>query len=240
MADGEPHDRDPSPHAAFIAGLPKAELHVHHVGSASPTIVAGLAARHPGTLPEDPEALAELFAFRDFDHFIEVYQAVASLVVTPEDVRLLTYGVAAEMAEQGIRYAELTATPVTSVQAGIPIEAFVEAIEDGRTAAQRDLGIRLAWIFDIPGELVPNGAEDTAGSRLSTGRPAWSASDSAGPRSAPRGRGSSRPSTGPGPRDCTASPTRGRRPDRSPSGMRSTRSAPSASGTPPARRRIRR
>ena len=32
---------------AFIAGLPKAELHVHHVGSASPRIVAELAARHP-------------------------------------------------------------------------------------------------------------------------------------------------------------------------------------------------
>ena len=31
----------------FIAGLPKAELHVHHVGSASPRIVSELAARHP-------------------------------------------------------------------------------------------------------------------------------------------------------------------------------------------------
>ena len=30
---------------AFIAGLPKAELHVHHVGSASPRTVAELAAR---------------------------------------------------------------------------------------------------------------------------------------------------------------------------------------------------
>ena len=34
--------------SAFIAGLPKAELHVHHVGSASPRIVAELAARHEG------------------------------------------------------------------------------------------------------------------------------------------------------------------------------------------------
>ena len=33
----------------FIAGLPKAELHVHHVGSASPRIVADLAARHADT-----------------------------------------------------------------------------------------------------------------------------------------------------------------------------------------------
>ena len=31
----------------FIAGLPKAELHVHHVGSARPETVARLAERHP-------------------------------------------------------------------------------------------------------------------------------------------------------------------------------------------------
>ena len=42
----------------FIAGLPKAELHVHHVGSASPRIVAELAGRHPDSpVPQDPEAL---------------------------------------------------------------------------------------------------------------------------------------------------------------------------------------
>ena len=35
---------------SFIAGLPKAELHVHHVGSASPRIVAELAARHEGAV----------------------------------------------------------------------------------------------------------------------------------------------------------------------------------------------
>ena len=34
------------PLAAFVAGLPKAELHVHQVGSASPEIVAALAERH--------------------------------------------------------------------------------------------------------------------------------------------------------------------------------------------------
>ena len=65
---------------SFIAGLPKAELHVHHVGSASPRIVAELAARHPGAVPTDPEALEEFFAFRDFAHFIEVYLAVVDLI----------------------------------------------------------------------------------------------------------------------------------------------------------------
>ncbi len=153
---------EPSPYAAFIAGLPKVELHVHHVGSASPRIVAELAARHPGSVPTDPDELATFFTFVDFDQFIERYLAVANLITTPEDVRLLTYGVASEMAAQNIRYAELTATPYTSVLAGIDIEAFVEAIEDGRTAAERDHGIELRWIFDIPGEVVPNASAETA------------------------------------------------------------------------------
>src|SRR6187431_2516413 len=66
----------------FVAGLPKAELHVHHVGSASPRIVAGLAARHEGRspVPADPAALADYFAFRDFAHFIEIYLSVVDLI----------------------------------------------------------------------------------------------------------------------------------------------------------------
>ena len=137
----------------FIAGLPKAELHVHHVGSASPRIVAELAERYPGVVPSDPEALADYFEFRDFGHFIELYLSVVDLIRTPEDLRLLTYEVAREMAQgQSLRYAELTCTPYTSVIRGIPIEAYNEAIEDARAAAQRDFGLRLQWIYDIPGE----------------------------------------------------------------------------------------
>jgi aminodeoxyfutalosine deaminase len=57
------------------------------------------------------------------------------------------------MAEgQNLRYAELTCTPYTSVLRGIPIEAYTEAIEDARVAAERDFGLVLRWIYDIPGE----------------------------------------------------------------------------------------
>ncbi len=151
----------PSPYAAFVAGLPKAEIHVHHVGSASPRIVSELAARHPGVVPSDLDALREFYTFRDFAHFIEVYLAVVDLLRDPEDIRLLTYEVATDMAAQHIRDAELTLTPWTSVAAGIPIDAFVEAVEDARVAAERDHGIRLRWIYDIPGESGLPAGEDT-------------------------------------------------------------------------------
>ena len=154
----------------FIAGLPKAELHVHHVGSASPRIVAELAARHPDTkVPTDPELVAEYFRFRDFAHFIEVYLTVVDLLQTPDDVRTLTYEIARDMSRQQIRYAELTCTPYTSVIRGIAPEAYVEAIEDARVAAERDLGVVLRWIFDIPGESGLPAADETT--RIATDIP---------------------------------------------------------------------
>ncbi|WP_153504512.1 adenosine deaminase [Cumulibacter manganitolerans] len=145
----------------FIAGLPKAELHVHHVGSASPAVVAELASRHPGAVPTDPAELAAYFTFTDFAHFVELYLSVVDLVRTPEDVRSLTFGVARDLAAQGVRYAELTCTPETSVIRGIAPEAYVEAIEDARLGAEREFGIELQWIFDIAGENGVPGADTT-------------------------------------------------------------------------------
>jgi aminodeoxyfutalosine deaminase len=148
---------------AFIAGLPKAELHVHHVGSASPRIVAELAARHEGRtpVPADPAALADYFTFTDFAHFVDVYLTVVDLIRDDEDVRTLTYEVARELARQQVRYAELTITPYSSVKRGIAAKAFCEAIEDARRGAAADFGIELRWCFDIPGEAGLPAAEET-------------------------------------------------------------------------------
>ncbi|MGV9212556.1 adenosine deaminase [Micromonospora sp. RB23] len=147
----------------FIAGLPKVELHVHHVGSASPRIVSELAARHEGRtpVPSDPDALTSYFEFRDFAHFIEVYLSVVDLIRDPEDVWLLTHEVARELARQQVRYAELTITPYSHVRRGIPAPAFCEAIEDARKRAAADFGLDLRWCFDIPGEAGLPAAEET-------------------------------------------------------------------------------
>ncbi|MFI6243451.1 adenosine deaminase [Micromonospora sp. NPDC050795] len=149
--------------STFIAGLPKVELHVHHVGSALPRTVAELAARHEGRtpVPADPDALASYFEFRDFAHFIEVYLSVVDLIRDPEDVWILTHEVARELARQQVRYAELTITPYSHVRRGIPAPAFCEAIEDARKRALTDFGIELRWCFDIPGEAGLPAAEET-------------------------------------------------------------------------------
>jgi aminodeoxyfutalosine deaminase len=139
---------------SYELGLPKAELHVHHVGSASMDTVATLADRHAGStrVPTDPAELADFFTFTDFAHFIEVYLATVDLLRTPEDLWTLTHDVAGDLAAQNVRYVELTCTPYTSMAVGIPAEAYVEAIEDARRRAAADFGIEMRWIFDIPGE----------------------------------------------------------------------------------------
>ena len=147
----------------FIAGLPKAELHVHHVGSVSQRVVAELAARHPGTVPSDPDELARFFIFEDFPHFIRNYLAVVDLIKTPEDVHLITYGVAADMVAQNIRYAELTVTPYISITDELACRSVPRG-DRGRSSssAYRDLGLELRWIFDIPADFGMPAAELTA------------------------------------------------------------------------------
>jgi adenosine deaminase len=119
------------------------------------------------TLRRDLEELRRFYEFRDFAHFIEVYLAVVALIRTPQDIGYLTYDVAREMAVgQQLRYAELTCTPYTSVRphengVGMPIEAYTEALEDARVAAERDFGLVLRWIYDIPGEFGLPAADAT-------------------------------------------------------------------------------
>jgi adenosine deaminase len=152
----------------FIADLPKAELHVHHVGSASPRIVAELAARHEGVtpVPADPALLADYFTFTDFAHFVEVYLSVVDLIRDAEDVWTLTYEIARELATQRVRYAELTLTPFSSIKRGIAAEAFCEAVEDARRRAATDHGVQLTWCFDIPGEAGVEAADVTLDAAL--------------------------------------------------------------------------
>src|SRR6266568_4161928 len=138
---------------AFIDRLPKAELHLHLVGSASVPTVLELARRHPdSTSPGPPADRAAFYEFRDFPHFSQVYGAVSSLVREPADVAELVLGAARDLAGQNVRYAELTVTPYTFTSAGMPVAGLTEALDIAARSAGRDHGVRMAYVFDIAGE----------------------------------------------------------------------------------------
>src|SRR6266487_4573449 len=138
----------------FIGRLPKVELHLHLVGSASVPTVLELRRRHPGGagVPASAAELAAFYEFQDFPHFSQVYGAVSSLVREPADVAALVLGAARDLAGQNVRYVELTVTPYTFMSSGFPAAALTEALDIAARSAVRDHGVRMAYIFDIAGE----------------------------------------------------------------------------------------
>ncbi|GAB3464278.1 adenosine deaminase [Actinophytocola sediminis] len=138
----------------FVSALPKTELHVHLVGSASADTVLELARRHPELdVPTEREALHAFYEFTDFAHFITVYVQVNRLVTTAADITVLIDGLAADLARNGVRYAEVTVTPSAHLLIGIDPAELAEALTAGRARASDRHGVELAWVFDIAGSL---------------------------------------------------------------------------------------
>ena len=148
--------------ARFVAALPKAELHLHLVGSASPETVLALARRHPdGGVPTEPDALAAYYRFTDFTHFLQIYSRVNLLVRTGADVVTLLDGMARELAASRVRWAEVQVTAVRNRMAGITFGELASALADGRALAAERYGVGLGWIFDADAGLGPGGAAET-------------------------------------------------------------------------------
>jgi aminodeoxyfutalosine deaminase len=144
----------------FVAALPKVELHVHLVGSASVETVLGLARRHPDRgVPTSEEGLREFYSFRDFSHFIEVYTAVTRLLSTPEDLVDLVRGAAGTLAAEGVRYAEFQFGPYAFQRLGLPDPVITEALDIGVRDALAEHGVRIAWIVEFPGQSAGEYAE---------------------------------------------------------------------------------
>jgi len=149
--------------ASFIAEAPKAEIHLHLVGSAPTSAVAALAERRGSSVvPTDEDSVRRYLTFVDFPHFIDVYSAVTSLVTAAEDIVDIIDHASVDLRSQNVRYAEMTVTPHSHVEAGIPYRAVVEALTEGRLRA-RDRGVEMAWVFDIAGENGVAVAEATIG-----------------------------------------------------------------------------
>lgn len=156
MSDGHFHTTSPSDDE--LVAMPKADLHVHLVGSAAPETVIALAACHPEVgVPADLVELRRFFEFRDFTHFLEVYGTVSDLVRQPEDVVALVRALAADLSVQGVGYAEVTVTPTSHLAAGISSGDLAAALDLGAGCARKDWSVELAWIYDV------NGAEGVAG-----------------------------------------------------------------------------
>lgn len=90
--------------------LPKLELHLHLEGGAPPSFIRGLAQEKnidiSGIFTEDGG-----YAYRDFAHFLQVYEAACSVLTGPEEFARLTTAVLEECAANGVIYTEIFLSP---------------------------------------------------------------------------------------------------------------------------------
>ena len=90
--------------------LPKVELHLHLEGAAPPAFIAGLASEKSVTLRgvfgEDGR-----YAFRDFPHFLQVYERATSVLRTPSDYARLVRAVLKTQAAERVVYTETFLSP---------------------------------------------------------------------------------------------------------------------------------
>lgn len=128
---------------------PKAELHVHLFGAIRPEVLLELARRNRVALPADtPEGLRGWYRYRDFDHFQAIMNTIGAAVRTAEDVELIAYELARELAGQRVRYAEVMFL-AGALEARLPQAVYFDALTRARERARTELGVELRWIFDI-------------------------------------------------------------------------------------------
>ncbi len=142
--------------------LPKVELHLHIEGAAPPAFIRDLAKRKnldiSGIFTPDGG-----YAYRDFWHFLEVYEAATSALQTPEDFRRLTLAVLEQSAAHGVIYTEAFLSP--DFCGGRDLGAWREylaAIREAADEAERDMGITMRGIVTCIRHFGPEKAKETA------------------------------------------------------------------------------
>jgi adenosine deaminase len=124
-----------------IAALPKAELHCHIEGSATPALVRKLARRNGVDLPDSMFLDEHRFAWTDFNSFLKAYDRACDAMRRPEDYRDVIYDYLARAAREGAIYVELFSSPEHAIDVGMGYAAQLEGLAAGIDAAEADFGI---------------------------------------------------------------------------------------------------
>ena len=135
--------------AAFIAGLPKAELHLHIEGSLEPEMLFALAQRNGVAIPfASVEAVRAAYNFSNLQDFLDIYYQGMSVLQTEADFTALTDAYLRRAEADAVRHVEIFFDPQGHTERGIAFETVItgitRALDDARA---RGLTSRLILCF---------------------------------------------------------------------------------------------
>ncbi len=140
----------------LIAGMPKAENHVHLDGATSPKSALELARRNNAPLPfSTVEEADALYRFENLDGFLSIINAVCQVIKTADDFYYLTVELAKDAARQNIRYREIMFSCAYHEARGIPFSAMMEGFIAGRREALDRYDVYFAGIPELDRTMPP-------------------------------------------------------------------------------------
>jgi adenosine deaminase len=151
--------------------IPKAELHVHLEGAAPPALMRRIARRNGLEVPRELIGDDDRYAWKDFLHFLELYDTAVGLIRTAEDYRDVVYEYLVSCAAQGAIYVELTASPDHAAHAGLSDAEHVFALGRGIDDARLDTGIEARVIMTCVRQYGVERAEEVARRTVATPHP---------------------------------------------------------------------
>jgi aminodeoxyfutalosine deaminase len=129
---------------------PKIELHVHLEGTVRPETLLKIARRNDYPLPaETVEGLAQLYDYRDFAHFIEVWILTTNALQKRDDFHQVVVDYSAEAADFGAVYIEGIFSPAERARRGVDWEAMFAGYCDGAQDARELHGVEVRLTPDI-------------------------------------------------------------------------------------------
>jgi adenosine deaminase len=131
----------------MTAALPKAELHVHLEGTATPALMRRIARRNGLEVPAGLIGDGDRYAWTGFLHFLELYDLSVGLLRTGQDYRDVVHDYLVRCAAEGAIYVELTASPDHAAQVGLTDAEHVHALARGIDDARADTGIEARVIM---------------------------------------------------------------------------------------------
>ncbi len=147
---------------AFVAALPKAELHLHIEGTLEPELAFALAERNGVRLPyASVEALRAAYRFANLQDFLDVYYTGASVLIEQRDFRDLTWAYLVRAHADNVRHAEIFFDPQTHTARGVPFEAVVEGICEALQRARAEFGLSSRLILCFLRHLDEAAAQET-------------------------------------------------------------------------------
>jgi aminodeoxyfutalosine deaminase len=129
---------------------PKVELHVHLEATIGPQTLLEIARRNDYPLPVDTvEGLAELYRYRDFDHFIDVWILTTNALRHYDDFRQVVVDYAEEAARHGAVYIEGIFSPIERAWRGVDWDEIFSGYCDGAQEAAELHGVEVRLTPDI-------------------------------------------------------------------------------------------